>query len=75
MEVIKGHLSVGEAVLLYEARKPVPQLERLELISGNGEDDQEPGIEETQQIESCEDDSTSGKTNRSKQLQCQRSRK
>lgn len=47
MEVIKEHLSIGEAALLDEARKPMPQLETLEPISDNEEDDQEPGIEET----------------------------
>ena len=75
MEVIKEHLSIGEAALLDEARKPMPQLETLEPISDNEEDDQEPGIEETRQIESGEDDSVSGRTDRSKQLQCKRSRK
>jgi hypothetical protein len=75
IEVIKEHLSVGEAALLDQAQKPIPQLETLEPISDNEEEDQEPGIEDMPQIESCDDDSDGGKTGQSNQLQCKRSRK
>jgi hypothetical protein len=76
IEVIKEHLSPGEAALLDQARKPMPQLETLEPISDNEEEDQEPGIEDTQRLESCDDDSEDGKTDdRSKQRQRKRSKK
>ncbi|KAJ5300123.1 hypothetical protein N7508_007366 [Penicillium antarcticum] len=75
-EVIKEHLSAGEAVLLDQARKPIPQLETVEPISDNEEEEQELGIEDTQRIESYDENSEDGKTdNRSKQLQLKRSRK
>ncbi|KAJ5764738.1 hypothetical protein N7520_004297 [Penicillium odoratum] len=76
IEVIKEYLSIGEAALLDQAWKPMPQLETLEPISDNEEEDQEPSIEDTQQIESCDDDLGSGKNNdQSKQLQRKRSKK
>ncbi|KAJ5543726.1 hypothetical protein N7513_007234 [Penicillium frequentans] len=76
IEVIKEYLSVGEAALLDQARKPMPHLETLEPISDNEEEDQEPSIEDTQQIGSCDDDSEDGKNNdQSKQLQRKRSKK
>ncbi|KAJ5300184.1 hypothetical protein N7508_007427 [Penicillium antarcticum] len=75
-EVIKEHLSAGEAVLLDQARKPIPQLETVEPISDNEEEEQELGIEDTQRIESYDENSEDGETdNRSKQLQLKRSRK
>jgi hypothetical protein len=76
IEVIKEYLSVGEAALLDQARKPMPHLETLKPISDNEEEDQEPSIEDAQQIGSCDDDSDDGKNNdQSKQLQRKRSKK
>lgn len=75
IEVIKEHLSIGEAALLDQARKLMPQLETLKPISDNEEEDQELSIEDTQRIESCNDDSEDGRNDRSKQLQYNRSKK
>lgn len=55
--MIKEHLSQGEAALLDQARRSLPQLEVLEPISDNEEEDQEPGLELTQHIESYVNDS------------------
>ncbi|CEJ58345.1 hypothetical protein PMG11_07004 [Penicillium brasilianum] len=75
MEVIKEHLSAGEAALLDQARKPMPQLETLEPISDNEEEDQELSIEDTQLIESYDENSDGGRADGSKQLQCKRSKR
>jgi hypothetical protein len=54
----------------------MPQLKTIKSISDNEEEDQEPSIGDTQQIESCDDDLGSGKNNdQSKQLQRKRSKK
>jgi hypothetical protein len=71
IEIIKEYLSTGEAALLDQTRKLMPQLKTLELISDNEEEDQEPSIEDTQQIGSYENDSDSRKADQSRQLQRQ----
>jgi hypothetical protein len=75
IEVIMEHLPAGEAALLDQVRKPMPQLETLEPISDNEEEDQEATIGDTQQTEDCDDDLYCGKTDLSNQTQCRRSRK
>ncbi|KAJ5881335.1 uncharacterized protein N7529_000007 [Penicillium soppii] len=75
-EVIKEYLSIGEAALLDQARKPMLHLETLEPISDNEEEDQEPSIQDTQQKRSCNDDSDDERNNdQSKQVQRKRSKK
>ncbi|KAJ5863538.1 uncharacterized protein N7529_005454 [Penicillium soppii] len=76
IEVIKEYLSIGEAALLDQARKPMLHLETLEPISDNEEEDQEPSIQDTQQKRSCNDDSDDERNNdQSKQVQRKRSKK
>lgn len=55
--IIKEHLSQGEAALLDQTRRSLPQLEVLEPISDNEEEDQETGLEATQHTESGDNDS------------------
>jgi hypothetical protein len=75
IEVIKEYLSIGEAALLDQARKPMLHLETLEPISDNEEEDQEPSIQNTQQKRSCDDDSDDERNDdQSKQVQRKRSK-
>ncbi|KAI2734874.1 hypothetical protein DTO013E5_9593 [Penicillium roqueforti] len=55
--IIKEYLSQGEAALLDQTRRSLPQLEVLEPISDNEEEDQETGLEATQHTESGDNDS------------------
>lgn len=76
LDLVKEYLSPGEAVILEQARKPVPSLENLEPISDDEEGNQEDEDEEKSGPDKVlEDELTSLQaTNQSKQAQRKRPR-